>query len=123
MPPGVWVQVPPSARSRIRGERLADRLDRRETTTLHAVPSALIPWLDPAAIIDWAGPWALAVVCFIVFAETGLLVGFLLPGDTLLAVINELGVSTTVLARTNEVQLVPGQVLAAPRRGKAGGPS
>nr|WP_254367589.1 DedA family protein [Microbacterium sp. NC79] len=29
-------------------------------------------------------PWALLVVCFIVFAETGLLVGFLLPGDTLL---------------------------------------
>jgi membrane-associated protein len=46
--------------------------------------TALIPWLDPAAIIEWAGPWALVVVCFIVFAETGLLVGFLLPGDTLL---------------------------------------
>ena len=53
---------------------------------MHAVPTALIPWLDPAAIIDWAGPWALAVVCFIVFAETGLLVGFLLPGDTLLVI-------------------------------------
>ena len=47
---------------------------------------ALIPWLDPAAIIEWAGPWALLVVCFIVFAETGLLVGFLLPGDTLLVI-------------------------------------
>ncbi len=47
---------------------------------------ALIPWLDPAAIIAWAGPWALAVVLFIVFAETGLLVGFLLPGDTLLVI-------------------------------------
>ncbi|WP_394279142.1 DedA family protein [Microbacterium sp.] len=45
---------------------------------------ALIPWLDPETIINAAGPWALAVVCFIVFAETGLLVGFLLPGDTLL---------------------------------------
>lgn len=48
--------------------------------------TALIPWLDPAAIIEWAGPWALVVVCFIVFAETGLLVGFLLPGDTLLII-------------------------------------
>lgn len=48
--------------------------------------AALIPWLDPAAIIEWAGPWALVVVCFIVFAETGLLVGFLLPGDTLLVI-------------------------------------
>ena len=47
---------------------------------------ALIPWLDPAAIIGWAGPWALVVVLFIVFAETGLLVGFLLPGDTLLVI-------------------------------------
>jgi membrane-associated protein len=47
---------------------------------------ALIPWLDPANIIEVAGPWALLVVCFIVFAETGLLVGFLLPGDTLLII-------------------------------------
>lgn len=53
---------------------------------MHTLPTALIPWLDPAAIIQWAGPWALVVVCFIVFAETGLLVGFLLPGDTLLII-------------------------------------
>ncbi|GAA1962689.1 DedA family protein [Microbacterium aquimaris] len=51
---------------------------------MHPQPTALIPFLDPAAIIDAAGPWALLVVCGIVFAETGLLVGFLLPGDTLL---------------------------------------
>nr|WP_206686856.1 VTT domain-containing protein [Microbacterium invictum] len=42
--------------------------------------------MDPEAIISAAGPWALLVVCFIVFAETGLLVGFLLPGDTLLVI-------------------------------------
>jgi membrane-associated protein len=48
--------------------------------------SALIPWLDPENIIMQAGPWALLVVCLIVFAETGLLVGFLLPGDTLLII-------------------------------------
>ncbi|HWS50062.1 MAG TPA: VTT domain-containing protein [Microbacterium sp.] len=48
--------------------------------------AALIPWLDPATIIGAAGPWALVVVCFIVFAETGLLIGFLLPGDTLLVI-------------------------------------
>ncbi|KDA06070.1 membrane protein [Microbacterium sp. CH12i] len=47
---------------------------------------ALIPWLDPELIIGAAGPWALLVVCFIVFAETGLLIGFLLPGDTLLVI-------------------------------------
>lgn len=50
------------------------------------IKSALIPWLDPELIINSAGPWALAVICFIVFAETGLLVGFLLPGDTLLVI-------------------------------------
>lgn len=48
--------------------------------------TALIPWLDPELIINSAGPWALAVICFIVFAETGLLVGFLLPGDTMLVI-------------------------------------
>ncbi|MBB3158573.1 membrane-associated protein [Microbacterium proteolyticum] len=46
--------------------------------------AALLPWLDPATIIDAAGPWALVIVCLIIFAETGLLIGFLLPGDTLL---------------------------------------
>ncbi|WOQ68589.1 VTT domain-containing protein [Microbacterium limosum] len=59
-------------------------------------PAALIPWLDPAAIIEWAGPWALVVVCFIVFAETGLLVGFLLPGDTLLIIAGLLSHSTSI---------------------------
>ncbi|WP_435520807.1 DedA family protein [Agromyces larvae] len=50
------------------------------------IHTALIPWLDPEVIIGAAGPWALLVVCFIVFAETGLLIGFLLPGDTLLVI-------------------------------------
>jgi membrane-associated protein len=50
------------------------------------VHTALIPWLDPNLIIHSAGPWALLVVCGIIFAETGLLIGFLLPGDTLLII-------------------------------------
>ena len=54
--------------------------------TLPALASGLIPWLDPHAIIVAAGPWALLVVCLIVFSETGLLVGFILPGDTLLII-------------------------------------
>lgn len=49
------------------------------------VHAALIPWLDPAAIAG-VGVWALPLVCAIVFAETGLLLGFLLPGDTLLII-------------------------------------
>jgi len=50
------------------------------------VPHALIPWLSPEMLIEGAGPWALVVVCAVIFAETGLLVGFLLPGDTLLII-------------------------------------
>lgn len=58
--------------------------------------AALIPWLDPNVIIHGAGPWALAVVLFIIFAETGLLIGFLLPGDTLLII-------SGLLTNTNHV--------------------
>ena len=50
------------------------------------VATALIPWLDPQNLIAGFGAFALLGVCFIVFAETGLLVGFLLPGDTLLII-------------------------------------
>jgi membrane-associated protein len=48
--------------------------------------SALIPWLSPETLITGAGPWALLVVCAIIFAETGLLIGFIFPGDTLLLI-------------------------------------
>ena len=41
-------------------------------------------WLDPDAIIHWFGPLAVVGVMVIVFIETGLLVGFFLPGDSLL---------------------------------------
>jgi membrane-associated protein len=50
------------------------------------VATALIPWLDPQNLIEGFGAYALLGICFIVFAETGLLVGFLLPGDTLLII-------------------------------------
>ena len=45
-------------------------------------------WLDPAniitAFVGWIGPWAIVGVMLVIFAETGLLVGFFLPGDSLL---------------------------------------
>lgn len=41
-------------------------------------------WLDPETIIHWFGPLAVIGVLAMVFAETGLLVGFFLPGDSLL---------------------------------------
>ena len=50
------------------------------------VPNALIPWLDPTNLIHSFGPFALIGVCLLVFAETGLLIGFVFPGDTLLII-------------------------------------
>ena len=41
-------------------------------------------WLQPDTIISWLGPWALVGVAAIIFAECGLLIGFFLPGDSLL---------------------------------------
>jgi membrane-associated protein len=57
--------------------------------------AALLPWLSPDTLIQAAGPWALLVVCFVVFAETGLLIGFILPGDTLLLISGLLSHETT----------------------------
>lgn len=45
-------------------------------------------WLDAAnlitMIVKWFGPWAIVGVMLVIFAETGLLIGFFLPGDSLL---------------------------------------
>jgi len=50
-----------------------------------AVTIALGPdWLDPEKLLTMLGPWMLVGLCLIVFAECGLLVGFFLPGDSLL---------------------------------------
>jgi len=43
-----------------------------------------IDWLDPAYLLDRFGDYALWGAAFIVFAECGLLIGFFLPGDSLL---------------------------------------
>nr|WP_315502767.1 VTT domain-containing protein [Actinomyces oris] len=58
-----------------------------------ALPSVHAPmlgpeWLDAAnlitTIVKWFGPWAILGVMLVIFAETGLLIGFFLPGDSLL---------------------------------------
>jgi membrane-associated protein len=50
-----------------------------------AAPVALGPsWLDPTTLLDTVGPWALWVSAAVIFAECGLLLGFFLPGDSLL---------------------------------------
>jgi membrane-associated protein len=41
-------------------------------------------WLDPQTLLDSLGDWALWGTLAIVFAECGLLIGFFLPGDSLL---------------------------------------
>jgi membrane-associated protein len=41
-------------------------------------------WLDPQILLKGLGPYILVGLCFIIFAECGLLVGFFLPGDSLL---------------------------------------
>ncbi|MDQ1520260.1 MAG: rane-associated protein, partial [Actinomycetota bacterium] len=53
---------------------------------MSAVPHLLaaLDFLDPVKIIHWFGPWATIGLFAIVFAESGLLVGFFLPGDSLL---------------------------------------
>ena len=45
-----------------------------------------IDWLKPEVLIASFGAFAMIGVCIIVFVETGLLVGFFLPGDSLLFV-------------------------------------
>lgn len=53
-------------------------------------------WLDPTTLITALGPWALVGVAIIIFAECGLLVGFFLPGDSLLFTAGLLAVSTGI---------------------------
>ena len=48
--------------------------------------SFLPDWLNPQVFLaDPAlAPWVVLLVCGIIFAETGLLIGFFLPGDSML---------------------------------------
>ncbi|WP_344685236.1 VTT domain-containing protein [Saccharopolyspora taberi] len=57
-------------------------IDAANTSSLALLPA----WLDPENIIKSLGPFALIGVCLIIFAECGLLIGFFLPGDSLLFV-------------------------------------
>ena len=47
--------------------------------------SALLPgWLDPTNLLTAMGSWAVLGILLIIFCECGILLGFFLPGDTLL---------------------------------------
>jgi membrane-associated protein len=62
------------------------------STSLSGAPVTVLAlgpkWLDPSylitSLVTAMGPWAVAILCLIIFAECGLLVGFFLPGDSLL---------------------------------------
>lgn len=56
------------------------------TTTLALLPD----WLDAEQILTRLGPYALVGALIIVFAECGLLIGFFMPGDSLLFTIGML---------------------------------
>ena len=51
--------------------------------------------MDPSTILIALGPWALVGLALIVFAECGLLLGFFLPGDSLLFAAGMFAVSET----------------------------
>ncbi|HEX3789194.1 MAG TPA: VTT domain-containing protein [Pseudonocardiaceae bacterium] len=54
---------------------------------LHALTTtvALGPkWLDSSYLLSSLGGWALPIISVIIFAECGILIGFFLPGDSLL---------------------------------------
>ena len=50
------------------------------TTTTVALPG----WLDAGTILDGLGPYVFLGVALLIFADCGILIGFLIPGDTLL---------------------------------------
>ncbi|QRQ78187.1 VTT domain-containing protein [Glutamicibacter protophormiae] len=61
--------------------------------------AAFLPdWLNPAVFLNdpALAPWVVLIVCGIVFAETGLLVGFFLPGDSMLFTVGMLIATGTI---------------------------
>jgi len=58
---------------------------------------------DPQSIIHFGG---LALLLFVVFAETGLLVGFFLPGDSLIFISGMICVSQPEILGVNLLQLI-----------------
>lgn len=65
---------------------------------------------DPQSIIQYGG---LALLLFVVFAETGLLIGFFLPGDSLIFISGLICVSKPELLGVNLVVLIVSLSIAA----------
>lgn len=66
--------------------------------------------VDPESIINYGG---LTLLLFVVFAETGLLIGFFLPGDSLIFISGMICISKPELLDVNIVTLVFSLSLAA----------
>ncbi len=66
--------------------------------------------VDPESIIDYGG---LALLLFVVFAETGLLIGFFLPGDSLIFIAGMICVSKPELLEVSLGALILWLSLAA----------
>jgi membrane-associated protein len=64
---------------------VSDLASALASSSAPATALALGPrWLDPNYLIPALGPFVIIGLCLIIFAECGLLVGFFLPGDSLL---------------------------------------
>jgi membrane-associated protein len=70
------------------------------------IATALIPWLSPYHLLHDFGPFALLGVCIVIFVEIAFLVGFLLPGDTLLLITGLLSFPTPRDIHGHETQLI-----------------
>lgn len=65
--------------------------------------------------IQWLGNYAVIGICLLVFAETGLMVGFFLPGDSLLFIAGLLtGTGTAASAQGSQHLSLPTLLIAVP---------
>lgn len=65
-------------------------------THLAAMPALLPSWMNPDHLLNSLGDWALWGGAAIIFAECGLLIGFFLPGDSLLFTVGMLTTSNVI---------------------------